>query len=201
MINSSRTSELIVNTELTPEPGEAGYVDPPTLCNLCLQPATSFVPCDEFTVPESVIVDASFENVSGVSTIFSDHAHTETAGPPEVHKCFYTGATVAHYCQTTGTVVDIDISQYWQMSWNAGAGILTCVAEFTYEAGTGPGYDWYQPYSLTVLDTTYSSWSAFVSAINTELARQVYRTLTAGTPSGTEPSSLNSPATIRLFFA
>lgn len=176
-------------------PGTAGKVDPPEHCLVCLIPVVTLVACDEQMVPDVCIVDAAFTGVENVVTNFSTHSHSETAGPPEVDYCYYTGETGLKYCDTTGDNYDINLQAYWKRMWNSGtgAGTLSLHADFAYGTIGASVGAWLAEYTLEVLSDTYSTEDAFTTAADTELRKLLRRTLALVAETGTRPSSLVPP--------
>jgi hypothetical protein len=72
----TKTSKLQINEELTPAPNTAGYVDPPDLCSVCLEPVSATGSCsDQYTAPEAFVVRlASLEYVGWTTAIYSADA-------------------------------------------------------------------------------------------------------------------------------
>ncbi len=195
MLNAHRTSELILNTSLTPRRGTEDYIDPPGKCLWCLVPVVGLVDCDVFLVPQLCVIDAAFTGVENVVTNFDTHAHTSAAGPPLIDKCFYTGSGGTKYADTTGYDVDINVWKYFKMSWTAssGSGILSVHADFVAE-----GDVWSQAYQLDLLSSTYGSRQSFVDAVNAEVGQVATRTLLAGSTTGTPPGDLVAPGSLNL---
>jgi hypothetical protein len=196
-----------ISEEETKTSDDGDYIDPPDGCRWCIVPKNTveLTACNDYQVAVDCFVVATISGVDSVTNRFNDHCHSTTAGPPEIHQCFFTGNCSlgaghsylgAVYANITALTEEMRVISQIRTSWNSGTGSLLFRTEFIDSDAS-----WYYTYEYSGLSSTYADEAAFTIAVNTYLADLTNVTLSYTSTSGTIPTGVTMPSTIRNVFA